>query len=422
MKTLPAVVLSLLLINDLMAQSDSLTLHFCHESAISLSPLSRQRLLYQEKNELQNQALGKGNLPKIDVLGTASYQSEVFQIPGTGSFPDYPQIPKEQFRLYMDVKQKIYDGNLTKLSRSTIDAEYTAELHQMEIDLDRIKTTVNQLYFAALLSQESVEILNNIKQTLKAQRAMIESGVKNGTMLENSLLQIDKKILGLDQQLVEATHNKAAYTQMLGKWIGQEINTNDVLKLPILSIDPEGEMHRPELDLIHSKKEVIDNQSRLLQATRYPKFYAFGQGGIGQPNPFNFFEVDPSSYYILGVQLSWNIYDWGKNSLDRQSLEVQKEILNTKYEDIEHTLSISLIKLFLKETEFLQLLEKDGEIIRLQEKIVTASESQFNHGVIRSSEYLTEVNNLTDALLKQNLHKISLGQTRADILLLTGNL
>ncbi|MFC2123950.1 TolC family protein [Bacteroidota bacterium] len=403
-------------------QTDTLTLSSCHEAALSTSPLSRQEALLSQKIELQNEATGKSNLPILDLVGKGTYQSEVIQIPGTGQFPEYPVIPKEQFNVYLGIKQKIYDGNITRVSRGINDAENLAERNQLAIDLDQVKVNINQLYFAALLAQENENILDNIKKTISEQRAVTESGVMNGVILESSLLMIDKDLLSIDQQIFQAKSDKTACLKMLGVWTGQEIDETMQLTLPAYDISENQEFNRPELDLISSQKEVINSKSNMLTASRYPKLYAFGQGGVGQPNPMNFFEVDPSSYYIFGLQLSWNIYDWGKTRLDKQSVEIQQQMLDSRYEDIEHNLSVSLIKLYQMEEELLQLLIKDEEIISLQKKIVGVSESQLNNGVIRSSEYLTEVNNLTDALLKRNIHEVSLSKTRVEILTLTGNL
>ncbi len=216
-------------------QSDTLTLSFCHQAALSTSPLSRQEALLSQKIELQNQAACKSNLPVIDLVGRASYQSEVITIPGLTQIPEFPIIPKEQFNVYLDVKQKIYDGNITKVSRSINDAENLAERNQLEIDLDRVKTNINQLFYAALLAQENENILGNIRKTLNTQRAVTQSGVINGLILETALLSIDKELLSIDQQSLHAKSNKTAYLKMLSVWIDQE--TLDVTHLTLPDYD-----------------------------------------------------------------------------------------------------------------------------------------------------------------------------------------
>lgn len=68
-----------------------------------------------------------------------------------------------------------------------------------------------------------------------------------------------------------------------------------------------------------------------------------------------------------------------------------------------------------------EMLNKDTEIITLREKVLQATTSQLQNGVITSSEYITELNNLYEAKIDEQLHKIQLSLSKANYKVIKGN-
>ncbi len=91
MKALTLILILLGAVNLLSAQT--LTLKECQSKAREASPLVNQFELNQTAEKLQQLNLGRNNLPKMQVIGQASYQSDVFQLPI--EFPGFmpPIIP-----------------------------------------------------------------------------------------------------------------------------------------------------------------------------------------------------------------------------------------------------------------------------------------------------------------------------------------
>jgi hypothetical protein len=68
-----------------------------------------------------------------------------------------------------------------------------------------------------------------------------------------------------------------------------------------------------------------------------------------------------------------------------------------------------------------EMLQKDAEIIALREMVLEATTSQLQHGVITSSEYITELNNLYEAKIDEQLHKIHLSLSKANYKVIKGD-
>ena len=210
---------------------------------------------------------------------------------------------------------------------------------------------------------------------------------------------------------------------MLAEWIGQPIDDHTLLLIPEWSdTDQKLPVDRPEIKLFESQKKLLDAQQNMSNFSRTPRIWAFGQGGIGQPNPMNFFETDPSTYYIFGIQLNWDIYDWGNSSRKKQVFTMEQAIVDSRREDFERSLNISLIKYYEDIEKLLMILDKDDDIIALQEKIVQSSFAELQNGVITSTEYLAELNILIQSRIRRAQHQMNLSQTYVNIYTATGNI
>ena len=403
-------------------QQDTIDLHYCYSEARELSPLQKQRLLNESIHELNLKNSGSSYMPKLFINGKASYQSEVITIPGLSMVPEFPIIPKEQFNVSINLQQNIYDGGLSKHSKQIDESKLSMAEMDLETQLFKINETINTIYFAILNLQEGLNILNKTLENLYSQEKLIESRVRNGVILESNLYNIEKQILTIEQEIISAESDRNVMYAMLSEWIGQEVTDHTLLLIPeVPGIDQPLTNNRPEMGLFESQRNLLDAQYGISNINRTPKIWAFAQGGIGQPNPMNFFEVDPETYYIFGIQLNWDIYDWGQTSRQKQVFKMQKAIVDTKQEDFERNLNIAMIKEYREIDKLIEILNKDDQIIELQDRIVQSAFSEFENGVITSTEYLIELNTLIQAQIKRAQHGLSLSYTYVNIYTSTGN-
>jgi outer membrane protein TolC len=403
--------------------ADTLDLPYCYMKANELSPLKKQELLNKNIYELSHKNSGSSYLPKFFINGKASYQSEVITIPGLSMVPEFPIIPKEQFNVSLNLHQNIYDGGLSKHSRQIDESQLMISEKDLETQLYRLNETINSLYFSILNLQEGLKILDKSLENLIGQKELIVSRVKNGMILESNLFTIEKEILSLEQEMISIQSDQSALFSMLSEWIGQDISENTVFIIPVSpELTEPMRINRPELGLFESQRNLLEAQYGISNINRTPKIWAFAQGGIGQPNPMNFFEVDPEGYYIFGIQLNWDIYDWGNTSRKKQVFKMQQAIVDTKQMDFERNLNIAMIKDYREIDKFSKILEKDEEIIALQEKIVQSSFSELQNGVITSTEYLIQLNMLIQAKIKRSQHELNLSNAYVSIYTSSGNI
>ncbi|MAY21236.1 MAG: transporter, partial [Flavobacteriaceae bacterium] len=128
-----------------------------------------------------------------------------------------------------------------------------------------------------------------------------------------------------------------------------------------------------------------------------------------------------TSYYIVGLKLNWNVFDWNSNKKQRQTLDYTKELIDNQEEVFKLNINTALNEQ-LKDIETLEsTIEIDKQLMALQQEVVHTSESQLKNGVTTTSEYITELTKLYEAENVFNQHKTQLELAKANYNTLKGD-
>ncbi|MGB5665837.1 MAG: TolC family protein [Maribacter sp.] len=388
------------------AAQETLTLDECFDLVSNNYPLAKQSGLYQNQLQLDIEALQKGKLPKLDVNAQATYQSDVTSLPI--QLPNVTIEPpnKDQYRATLDVNQLIYNGGLINATSKVKEATSKVNQQQVDVNLYGLKNQINSMYLSVLLLQENQALLSAKEEQLKSRIEEVRAGVKYGALLASSEQVLQAELLKIKQQFAELSYNRSALVQRLSLLIGKELSEDVNLERPEVFLT-ESESNRPELQLFDLQKEQIDFSSKLISKSNLPKINAFAQGGYGNPG-LNMLDNSFNPFYMTGIKLNWNVFDWNKTKTQKQSLEINKDIVNTQKATFELNNNLELVNLQTEIDKISALISTDYEIIVLREDILKTAESQLKNGVITSSAYITEFTNLFEAKSNLNLHETQL--------------
>jgi len=405
----------------LLFSSDTLTLEYCREKAMEKSPLAKQKLYYQTKSKIEQESLDANYLPRLNLDGRATYQSDVakldFPFPGASS----PDIPKDQYSINLNIEQMIWDGGITSGNQDVVSHENKTKEAGVEVSMFGIRSIINGLYLRILLVNQSLKILDVGKNQLDSNRKIIDSYVRNGVMYRSNLESINIEILRIDQKIEELESERMSLIEMLSKWIEEPINPGTELIVPKIQYEEYTEIKRPEYTLFSSKKELLDANSNLVSTKLIPRIFAFASGGYGIPNKFNFFETEGSFYLIAGLNFQWTPFDWSATSKKKQSIEISKSIVDTEHRNFDKNLNISLVKDETEIEKLVDIIKMDEEIISRQERIVDEYFARLQNGTITVTDYLIQVNELIKANVNLDLHKLQKLAAEINIMTQTGN-
>lgn len=398
-----------------------LSLNDCYTLVNKNYPLAKQTDLLAKQNELDVEVIKKGKLPELDLLIQTTYQSDVTQTPFMSG--DNPIEPPnlDQYKTNLSVNQLIYAGGKIDAAANATLAASKSDQKQIEINLYQLKKQVNLLYFSILNLQERKILLEAKRKQLNIKLKEVKAGIEFGTLLPTSDTFLEVELLRLEQQFIELKLNKLNLINNLSELIGTEISPTTIIKNPTVSVNTFATIQRPELDFFQLKKEQIEASEKLISKQNYPQIVGFATGGFGNPG-LNMLENAFKTYYWVGVRLNWNVFDWNATRKERESLLINKEIIDNEAEIFHLNTNIELTKQDSEIRKIMAFIDSDKSIIELQKKIVVATESQLKNGVIKASDYVTELTNLYEAENNLNTHKIQLLLAKANYNITQGNL
>ncbi|MBG7629680.1 MAG: TolC family protein [Bacteroidetes bacterium] len=399
---------------------EKLSLTDCYTLVKKNYPLAKKTDLLAKQNELDLEIIKTGKLPKLDLLVQASYQSDVTKTPFMTTETGIEAPNLDQYKTNISVNQLIYAGGKINATSEVKMAELKTQQKQIEVSLYQLKNQVNQLYFSILHLQEKRALIIAKKNQLSSQLKEVKAGIEFGTILPTSDTVLEVELLKIEQQLIEIDLNKINLIETLSTLIGNNIETSTTFKNPTISTNLDAEILRPELDLFQLKKEQIETSEALIGKQNIPQIVGFATGGLGNPG-LNMLENAFKSYYWVGVKLNWNVFDWNATKKERASLLVNKDIIDNEAEIFNLNTNIALNQQASEINKVEAFISTDKTIIELRKRILKASESQLNNGVITSSAYIIELTNLYEAENNLNTHKIQLLLAKANYNITQGN-
>lgn len=389
--------------SDELLSRDTLSVEQCRQLALAAHPDQVRKGIAQSVFHFQVASLEAMGLPRVGLAAEATYQSDVFRLPIQMPLFEVPDVPRDQYRARMDVSQRIWDGQSDKLKRDQLDLDRELVIAQVDLDAFPIRETVTELFFRILLLQESGAIIKISHQDLERRLAVLEAGIEEGAVLRSSADQVRIQLIKLEQQLLGVEADRVTLLGILGVWIGRE---NQELHLSVERSVEKGayKFPRPEWNILDLRMQQLEIQDRMVLLRRQPRIEAYAQGGIGDPNPFNFF--DRGLFGQIGIRLQWTPVDWGVgrrdreiHALQRRNIEVQRQLLKMRMDVQRRKEEGEIGKVNAQ-------LHRDDLIIRLQEGIVLRLDEQVKNGVASMTEYLAQLDLLGQSRLNRLFHEL----------------
>jgi outer membrane protein TolC len=291
----------------------------------------------------------------------------------------------------------------------------------VDVDLYNIREQVSEVYFGILLLKKQRSITETALDDLNRKLETVKSAVENGTLLKSDLYSLQAEKLKVKQSLDQMENQKQSNYQNLRMLTGLEVDTSTALAVPDPQITRDNQLNRPEHKLFELQKQRAEANKEVLKSQNLPKVFAFGQVGYGKPG-LNMLSDEFNSFYIVGAKLSWNLWDWNKTKRQKQVLEVQQKTIDVQEQTFNKNLNIKLSRIQAEINNYERAMEQDKEIISLREKILKDARSKLQNGVITSTDYINDLNQLKKAKLTYEKHKIEWLKAKINYLFTNGNL
>ena len=393
-----------LLFIGLINAQETITLEQCYQWSRENYPLIKKQELIKKAEQYTTENALKGWLPQVNITAQATYQNDVTQFPVKLPNVNVEPLSKDQYKVFADVSQTIYDGGNIRNQKNLAKIQSKVQNIQTEVELDKLKERINQLYFGILQTNKQWTQLQFTKLDIKEGIKKAEAQLKNGVIFRSNLDVLKAELVKIEQKEIELQAIKQNFVQMLSYFIKKNIDENTQLETPEKILLTKNN-NRSELKLFDAQKQLLETQRKIINTKNTPKLGAFFQGGYGKPG-FNMLKNEFDIFYIGGIRLNIPISGFytQKNDLallenQSQEIEIQREnfLFNQNFIEIQQRNDLEKIQ---------NLIDKDNELIELRKNIKTASLAQLENGVINTNDYLREVTAEEQAILTKITHEI----------------
>ena len=188
------------------------------------------------------------------------------------------------------------------------------------------------------LAYKMLETLENARATTLANRKMMDNYFKNGMIQKSEILYVDVRLSEIDSQIQIAKSNIKNASDYLYFLLNE--NSNGKILKPteplkyqegLISEDLRLNIHRKDLEAYNKSLEAYKWLIKSSKSKFLPRLNAFGSWEI-YDNKFAQFDANG---YLVGLQLSWNIFDGLKSK--SESEKYKSEVSKTQAELLQYT-------------------------------------------------------------------------------------
>ena len=422
LKRATSLLVSVFIIISLPAQEKKLTLQECLQKATVNHPVSNQAGYLAASGAMKIRNLNRNYLPEFTINGDIHYQSDVTEVPMRIPQFEFETLSKDWYKISLDASQVLWDGGITRRSKEVEELENMIGQQNVGIEIYQIRERVITAYFNILSLQEQKSLLELQLETMQSKLDEVESGIRHGAVLASNADILKAEMLKMGQKLTENELNIMLAYKILSILTGEELTVETDLEMPVpdTTIMASGQ-DRLEYGLFSLQEQKAESMKKVVSSRLMPRFIAYGQVGYGRPG-FDMLKNEFDDFYIIGARMSWNFWDWNKGRNEKSILDLNRNIIQSNRDLFSRNISIELERKQAEVLRYQKLIEKDEEIAALRAGIANTYASRLANGVITATEYITELNAETEALLNLKIHQIQLVKAKYDYLATAGKL
>ncbi len=349
-------------------------------------------------------------LPKLTLEGLYNHVDIVspdkFQLGPLFAIP--LQNPINVYGGSVSIQQPLFTGLRTWAKKSA--AEYGLKASEEELNLQKNKKALEiQIAFWSLYKTQKIAgLVKNNLNALEKHLKQTQQFFKNGLATENDLLKLKVKLQNIKLKLIDAQNAVELARITFNKAVGLELDYKTKIKADKTALTRteydysnlvnEAANSRKELQILNYRKKASDKNITAAQSVWFPQIYAVGNYYNYKVSSDNFPAGSQTlKLWTAGLGLSWDIWNWGRNSAETAIAKEQKFQIEKNYSLLKRNIAVEVYKYFLQyksEKKKIEINNLAVESASLNYKITT---NKYNSQVATSTDLIDAETELLNA-------------------------
>jgi multidrug efflux pump subunit AcrB/outer membrane protein TolC len=279
---------------------------------------------------------------------------------------------------------KIHEANqIARADRGIAEAELTKSANETVL-------AVHQLYYALLVAFKERDAAQASVRASQENLRESEEAVKAGNELDVAVTSARANLLQGRQALIAAENNISDVTSELNDLLGLpsdtilEVTDAGLPELTELTKDQSYEEARAKNGELLAARETLEKSQHAVKAAKYeyiPDVTIFAKYGYQDGAPF----LD-KNVGIFGVELTWNIFDWGRRKGDIGQRVAQQSQAKENLARIDKRIGIEIDKAYRKLDRSKQMVDVAREALSLCQENARLSENGLKAGTVTAAK------------------------------------
>jgi outer membrane protein TolC len=288
---------------------------------------------------------GSGPIPNEDTVITSSTKPTAVVI------GQLSQPLSQLHRIKLQIKQQEMAGEISRAQLSTTEQTLVNE--------------VKRAYYAILQSQGAAQAAEaNIKLYRELDRVTGEYVVQQ-VVLKTELMDVQTRLAKAEYEVMTIQNQLLAQKEQLNHLLGRDVAT----EFAVSSADETALAVMRETDLIHARERAIANrpeirearlrieQAKLDKRIKKSEFIPDVSLTVNYASTFSYSNFVPRSLSGVGVQVEWEVFDWGRKKREVAEKEKSVSQANNSLLDTESQVVMEVNARFRELQESRQLLK-----------------------------------------------------------------
>jgi len=267
---------------------------------------------------------------QLEVRGSQLLMPVDFSFPQAafGTFPGIGPIPAtdtsfsvpRQPTMYVFTEAAQPISQLFKIGLGISGAEKSRDIARERTRGEQLSVVnnVKRLYFAILQTQSGVSATNEAIALYRELDKTLQARVAQKVALRSDALDVQVRLAQEELSLTSQRNLLASKHEQLNQLMGRDVRTafdvEDITGIALQERDPVASLadalaNRPDLREARLKVEHAELDRRAKKAERIPEVSV----AVSYTSNFNI-DVLPANLAVLGVQLKWEPFDWGRTA------------------------------------------------------------------------------------------------------------